>query len=119
MKKRNFIPFLGLLVFILSACYHHGYRTRTVRVNNDNESMKIEYCGNVSFNDDETAIEAISPEGYIKYRSNNKRIIIECDEDGDIAYSIYKGNHHLNNDDADAKEIVNAAIKDIADHYNR
>jgi hypothetical protein len=119
MKKRNSILLLSLLVILLSACHHHGHRIRTVRVNNNNETMKIEYCGNVSFNDDETAIEALSPDGYIKYRCNNKRFIVECDEDGDIEYSIYKGSRQLDNDDEDAKEIVNTAIKDIADHYNR
>lgn len=119
MKKRNSILLLILAVFIFSACHHHGYRTRTVRVNNDNQSLKIEYCGNVSFNDDETAIETLSPDGYIKYKSNNNRIVVECDEDGDIECRVYEGNRRLNTEDEEAKEILRAAVRDIAAHDNR
>ena len=119
MKKRSSILLLTLLVFLLAACHHHGYRTRTVRVNNNNESLKIEYCGNVSFNDDETAIEALSPDGYIKYKNNNNRIVVECDEDGDIECRIYRGNHRLNIEDEEAKEIFRAALRDIAAHDHR
>lgn len=81
--------------------------------------MKIEYCGNVALNDDETAVEALSPDGYIKYRNNDNRIVIEADEDGNIECKIYKNNHRLKASEEEAKEIVHMALKDIAEHNNR
>jgi hypothetical protein len=119
MKKNNMLA--AALVFLLitiTAC-HYGYRTRTVRVSNDNTSLKIEYCGHVDFNEDETGIISLDPEGYVKYRNNNKRFIAVCDEDGNITYKIYDGGRRLNYNDGEAQNIMASAVKEIAEHYNR
>ena len=119
MKKTNTLAAaLVLLLITISAC-HHGYRTRTVRVSDGNASLKIEYCGDVDFNEDETGIISIEPEGYVKYRNNNKRFIAECDEDGDISYKIYDGSRRLDYNDEAAKDIIASAVKEIAEHYDR
>lgn len=120
MKKINTLAAaLVLLLLTAASCHNHGYRTRTVRMNDDNASLKIEYCGEIDFNEDETGITAIEPEGYVKYRNNNKRFIAECDEDGDITYKIYNGSHRLNNNDDEARDIMASAVKEIAEHYDR
>jgi len=117
MKKRN--PFITVMLFVLllsTACHFNNYRTRTVRVNNDNTSLKIEYCGDIVFNQDETAIQEIEPEGYVKYRRDDKRFIAESDEDGNITYRLYNGKKRLKFDDDNAKDFIANAIKEIAEH---
>ena len=118
-KTTTLVTVLVLLLLSTVSCYHHGYRTRTVRVNNNDNDLKIEYCGDIDFNDDETAITSIEPEGYVKFRSNSKRFIVESDEDGDITYKIYKNGRRLNYNDDEAREIITAAVREIADHYDR
>ncbi len=120
MKKRNpFLTAILLTLLISTAChFHHGNR-RTVRVNNGNTSLKIEYCGEVFFNADETAIEEISPDGYVKYKRNGRRFIAESDEDGNISYKLYNGNNYLNYNDDNAKEFITDAVKEIAEHCKR
>ncbi len=120
MKKTNSLAaVLVLLLISTAACYHHNYRTRTVRMNDGNRSLKIEYCGEIDFTTDERGIEAIEPEGYVIYRDNSKRFIAESDEDGDITYKIYEGGKRLHNNDDGAREIMASAVKEIAEHYDR
>ena len=120
MKKRNsFVTALLLLIIISMACNYQNQRTRTVKINNEDISVKIEYCGDIIFNDDETAIEEISPDGYVKYKKNGKRFIAESDEDGNISYKLYDGNMDLNYHDAEAREFIERTVREIAEHYDR
>jgi hypothetical protein len=97
MKKRNlFLTPLLLLQLLSTACHYNNYRTRTVKVNNESVKLKIEYCGEIIFSDDETAIEAIEPDGYVKYRRNDQRFIAESDADGNITYKVYVGSNFKN-----------------------
>ena len=120
MKKRNpFITIILLLLLLSTACHYNNYRTRTVRVSNDNMSLKIEYCGEVIFNEDETAIEEIEPKGYVKYKKNDRRFVAESDDEGNITCKIYDGNRRLNYNDDNSKEFIVTAIREIARHYDR
>lgn len=120
MKKRSpFLTSILLTLLISTACHFHNGHKRTVRVNNDNTTLKIEYCGEVFFNEDETAIEEISPDGYVKYKRNGKRFIAESDEDGNISYKLYNGDRYVNYTDDNAKEFIADAVREIAAHYNR
>lgn len=120
MKKNS--PFLTPLLFILlfsTACHFNSYRTRTVKVNDESVQLKIEYCGEITFSDDETAIEAIEPEGYVKYRRNDLRFIAESDEDGNITYKVYDNGRRLNHNDDNARALMADAVREIATHYDR
>ena len=120
MKKRNpFLPVLLLVLLFSTACHYHRYHTRTVKVNNENTSLKIEYCGAVYFNDNGTAIEEMAPGGYIKYKKNDSRFFAKCNDEGRISYRISDGDIQLNINDAVAKEMIAAVVKEIAGHYDR
>ncbi len=120
MKKIN--PFLTVLLLVLlisTACHHHRYRTRTVSVNNETSSLKIEYCGNVYFNDNGTDIEEMAPGGYVKYKKNESRFLAKCNDEGKISYRISDGDIRINIKDAVAKEMIATIVKEIAYHYHR
>ena len=107
MKKRN--PFLIILFFAVllsTACNHFGQRSKTVKINNENEKIKIEYCGEIYFNDSETSIEEMSPNSYVKYYKDGKKFKVESDDFGKITYKFYNNN-------LDKTEIIN----EIAEYY--
>lgn len=117
--KSNKIFFLAtlLLLLILTACHHHR-RIRAVEVNNENSSLKIEYCGEILFNESETAIEEISPGGFVKYRKDGKRLIAKCRAGGEVYYSISDDDIPEENYDDGTRDFIVSAVKEIALHYN-
>lgn len=117
MKKKNpfFVLFLLLLVCSMS-CRFHGH-TRRVSVNNNGELLKIEYSGDISFNEDGTAIDAIAPFGYIKYKHNKKQVYIESDEDGTLRYKLYNEGRRIRFNDPEAGDILGSAVKEMEEHY--
>jgi hypothetical protein len=119
MKKTTLFVIASAMLFSITACYHHGYRTRTVKANDDNNELKIEYNGNIIFNEKETDIVSMEPDGYIKYRKNNNRITIQSNENGDLNIKVYKNGTRLNNADEESQDIINKALKDIAEHNDR
>jgi hypothetical protein len=100
------------------ACNFNG-RKKTVKVNNGEEVLKIEYRGNISFTDDGTGIEDISPDGYIYYKCNGQRVYIESDEDGDLHYKVYNNGQRLKINDAASSELLSNAVKKMEEHYYR
>jgi hypothetical protein len=119
MKKRHPLLFVILLTVLLSVACNLGRGTRIVSINNGQETLRIEYKGEVYFSADETAIEEISPEGFIKYNRNNKRFIAEPNDSGNAVYKLYAGDRLLNLNDTTTKEFFKAAMSEIVDHYQR
>lgn len=118
MKKKN--PFFILFLFVLLggvACRFHG-RTRTVNVNNNGETLRIEYCGDISFNEDGNAVDDIAPFGYIRYKHNGRKVYIESDEDGTLRYKIYNDGQRIHINDPEAQQILSSAIKEMEEHYD-
>ena len=118
-KKPPLVTILLLILLISTACHFHHHRIRTVRVNNDNSSLKIEYCGQVIFNDNETAIEDISPDGYVKYSKDDKRFVVRGNADGSISYRLSDDGMPLDYNDPDSKAFIARAVREIAFHYNQ
>ncbi len=110
MKKLRFIvAAIGLI--IISAGCNMGKSHRTISVQNNDLSLKIEYSGTVIFNDDETAIESISSGGYVRYCKNGKKLKAENNH-GEITYELYNGNKKLSLEGND-KEFLADAIKEM------
>jgi hypothetical protein len=119
MKKKNpFFLLLLLLAVSVMACNFHG-RTKTIKVNNGDELLKIEYRGEISFNEDGTAVEGISPDGHIYYKKNSQKVYIESDEDGTLQYKVYNNGRRLGKNDAEAMQILNDAVKKMEEYYYR
>ncbi len=120
MKNRNHIvaAVLILLVVIVAGCHLRHNRVRTVKVRNDRSSLKIQYSGKVVFNEDGTAIEQLSPNGFVKYKKDDEIFTVKRDGNGDLSYKLYDGSRNLNyNDDDYARDFAAKAIKEIAEHY--
>src|SRR5437762_10454846 len=76
----------GPLVFATSA--RNGVVTRTISTSNDSVSVRIEYTGDVRFNEDETAIGSLSPNGRLSYKKNSDEAIAASDAKGAITYTL-------------------------------
>jgi len=118
MKKIHPLLYVTLLTVLLTVACNIG-STRTVSINNGNESLKIEYKGEIFFNADGTAIEEISPGGYVKYHRNDKEFTAKPIDSGNVTYKLYFGDQLLDLKDSAAKEFFRSAMQDIVDHYER
>lgn len=119
MKKIHPLLYITLLTVLLTVACNLGSGRRTVRINNGSESLKIEYKGEIFFNPEGTAIEEISPGGYVKYRRNNKEFTAQPIDSGNVTYKLYIGDKRLDLNDSAAKEFFRSAMEEIVDHYER
>jgi len=119
MKKRHPLLFVILLTILLSVACILGGNRRTVHMNDGATSLKIEYKGELFFNTDATAIDEISPGGFVKYRRNDKEFIAEPNDSGNVTYKLYINDHRLDLKDSASKELFKSAMKEIVEHYER
>ena len=119
MKKKHPLLFVILLTVLLSVACNLGSGRRVVSINNGSESLKIEYKGEVFFNAEGTAIDEISPGGYVKYRRNDKEFTAKAVDSGNVTYKLYFGDRRLDLNDSAAKEFFKSAMEEIVDHYER
>jgi hypothetical protein len=88
----------------------------TITVDDSSSSLKIEYSGQVTFNDDGTAIEGISPEGWVEYSHNGKKVIAEGDSSGNIVYQLYEEGKKIAIDDNIGKALLAEASKEMVEN---
>ncbi len=105
-KMRKFLPFILLLAIIVlfSACHHSKYRNISIRTNENNLSLAIQFAGEVRFTGDSTAIKSISPDG--------KELVAESDPKGQITLTIYTNGRKITSDD-EGKIFLTEAVKDM------
>lgn len=115
MKKLKVIITALSLIAVTGACKMEGKRITTIAEDDNNTVLKIQYSGQAFFNDDKTAIAAISPNGYVKYTRNGQTLLAENDGKGNILYQVNGGikQKELNNSD---KLFLAQAVKDMAKH---
>jgi hypothetical protein len=92
---------------LLAAC-SFGRKHTTIVENSNNHYLRIEYSGQVAFNDDGTAIRSISPDGYVEYQNNDKKLEAKNNGHGGISYELYDGYNKINMDDNGRKFIAEA-----------
>jgi hypothetical protein len=109
MKKLNGI-IAGLCVLLTMAACKNG--TSIVHSSGD-DYMEINYTGQIKFTEDETAIESITPDGFLKYRNNNKRLAAKSNYHGVIDYKLYKANEQIDANSAEGKQFLAQAIREI------
>ena len=119
MKKIHPLLYITLFTVLLTVACNLGSGSRTVRINNGSEKLKIEYKGEVFFTADGTAIEEISPGGYVKYRKNNKEFIAQPIDSGNVTYKLYINDKRLDLKDSVARDFFRSAMEEIVDHYER
>ena len=109
MTKLKSIICLLCLVIVLASC-HHG--TLHIVVRNGSYHMDIKREGSVQFNADTTAIQSISPGGYLSYERNEKRMRAEYDEKDGIYMEIYNDGKKVAIDQT-SKEFLAEAVKEM------
>lgn len=100
-----------VLIMLCTQLFFIACQTGNSIVTDDGINRKeIHYKGEIIFNDDETAIESISPDGYLQFRSNGRKLIVESNYHGGLAYKMYKGGKRLNEDEPAGKKFLAEAI---------
>lgn len=112
---------IGLFIFSLAGLFvscHLGRRHTTIVENDNHNYMKIEYAGDIHFNDNGTAIASISRGGYVKYRYNEQKLEAKNNGMGGIRYELYDGDHKLSLDE-NGKRFIAEAVKKIIQKAGR
>ncbi len=100
---------LTLLLFF-TACQRSSHEAvTTIEVNND---LKITYSGTLNLNDDKTDFKNISPNGFVHYKRNDKKMTVESSAEGQLVYQLYEGGTKLNLDE-NGKKFLAETIKDM------
>ena len=97
----------GLAVF--AACGFGRRHTTIVETSNDHK-LRLEYAGKVYFNADKTAISSISPDGYVEYQYDDKKLNAKNDGHGGVSYELYEGYTKVN-PDSGGKQFIADAVK--------
>jgi hypothetical protein len=75
---------------MLAAC-SFGRKHSTLVEKTNNNYLRIEYAGHISFNRDRTAFGYISPDGYVEYQYNDKKLEAKNNGKGGVSYELYEG----------------------------
>jgi len=92
---------------LLAAC-SFGRKHTVIVENSDNHHLRIEYSGKVVFNDNGTAIRSISPDGYVEYQNDDKKLEAKNDGRGGVSYELYQGYIQLGMDERGHRFIAEA-----------
>lgn len=125
MKRSKILPCMLAALIGLAACKHgitngplvfassarNGVVTRTITTSNDSVSVHIEYTGDVRFNDDETAIASLSPNGRLSYKKNKDEAVAVSDAKGAITYTLKSNGTTLDPNSAEGKAFLAASIR--------
>ena len=95
MKKPGIITVVLLLV-LLAACSFNRRRHTTIVEKDNNHYFKIEYAGRIAFNNAGTAIQSISPDGYLEYQYNDLKLDAKNNGNGGISYELHEGYSTVN-----------------------
>lgn len=87
-----------------------GKGQHSISITDENGSLELKYSGEIVFNEAETSIKNISPDGFIRYKSNGQKFEAEPTGNGHVEYAINGGSKTiaLSNEEA---VLVAKAIK--------
>jgi hypothetical protein len=108
MKKIG-IAVLVTGLALLAAC-SFGRKHTTIVENSNYHHLRIEYSGRVAFNHEGTEISSISPDGYVEYQNDDRKLEAKNDGHGGVSYELYEGYTKLNLDD-NGKKFIAEAVK--------
>lgn len=108
MKQLQHILVALVLTFFIS-CKHGN----TIITSDGKNHLEINYSGKITFNEDETAVESMSPDGYLRFRNNDKELVAESNYHGEIKYELYNNGKRIDPDETDGKKFVADAINDM------
>lgn len=110
MKRLKIIGIAILCIQIfLSSCKTGN----SIIVDDGTNRKEIKYSGDITFNDDETDIESISSDGYLEFRSNGRKLIVENNYHGGLKYEMYEGGRRLAEDEQEGKRFLGEVIEQM------
>lgn len=83
-------------------------------INNGKQSAKIEVNGEILFNDDDTAIQNMSPNGSITYKKDDEKLVIVSDKQGNLSYKI--NGKEKTSFTAEEQHLITECIQFLIDH---
>lgn len=102
---------LGLaFVAITTSCRQRS--TTVISTDDNGQTKRIEYSGQVVFSKDKTGIDYISNGGYVKFELNGRKIEAE-NEKGKVVYN-YDGGYKAAVLNADGKQFLAEAVQEIS-----
>jgi len=107
MEKSGIIMLVAGMVALAACTLGHHHHTTVVEKSNDHY-LKIEYSGEIDFNNAGTAIVGISRNGYVEYENDDKKLEARNDGHGGISYELYEGYDKLPLDNKGKEFIANA-----------
>jgi hypothetical protein len=84
---------------------------QNIVISSDDLYEEIRYAGRINFNADESAIETMSPNGYLKYTKNDQLLAVVADSSGRIVYTLFRNGQRSNNS-TELPKIITEAIKE-------
>jgi len=111
MEKLLTLILVLCVIAIIASC-GIGQRHTTIVENDNNHYKKIEYAGEVHFNDNGTAIASISHGGYVRYRYDDRKLEAESNGRGGVRYELYDDGHKVDLDE-NGKRFIAEAVKDM------
>ena len=107
MEKSGIVMLVAGMVALAACTLGHHHHTTVVEKSNDHY-LKIEYSGEIDFNNAGTAIANISRNGYVEYQNDEKKLEARNDGHGGISYELYDGYDKLPLDSKGKEFIANA-----------
>jgi hypothetical protein len=110
---KNLLTYLIVVLFTLFSYSCNRQRTTRMTIEDNNRLSQIEYAGNIVFNETNTGIIHLSPDGYFECHNNDDKVLVKSDKRGSITYQ-------LNSEDPQTvlkltgRNLLHDAVKEIA-----
>jgi hypothetical protein len=108
MKRCCFWAIALIITGFGGAC-HRGLNH--IYENNGEDETEMAYKGDIRFNDSETAIERISPGGYLKFRHDDEVLQAGADDWGAVRYDLFDKGQKLDSASEKAQAQLARAIR--------
>ena len=104
--------FAGAYFTYVKRTTNWGTKESSIIINGNNFREEIKYSGVMSFSEDETSFESISPGGYVNFSMNGDKVLVKSNEKGQISYEIFKGSNKLSLDSS-GKMLIREAVAEM------
>jgi len=88
-------------------------RTVSFNYNSNGEFIDLKYSGDIVFNEEETAIQSLSPRAYLDYRKNGLKLSVESNAQGKITYILSEQGNTIDPNSAEGKKIIATIVNEM------
>jgi hypothetical protein len=90
-----------------------NHNESSIIISNDNFREEIKYSGKIRFSDDETAIQQITPGGFLDFTRNDEQLVVKCDKQGRMSYQLTENGDTKSATDSSGKQFIADAVKEL------